>query len=270
MKNRIIVPTDFTKAANQAIIQAVVIAKRSNSSVTLFHVINGKSGSFDEVTKKLNTEAESIRQNSGITCEVLIKEGNIFEIIPRTVREKDFDLMVIGTHGLSSIRQKLFGADILKLMATVPIPLLVMQEDSPVAESFHKIVLPVGSHENYRQTVEAVLLIAGMYDVEVHLYSIHVPGVEWPKQMLANIGEATQIFEENTVRMIRIKEEQEGFSQGYARQTLRYAQSVGANAICMMSVASEEYRYMSKAYKEAMVLNEFYLPVLCAGGGTCA
>lgn len=267
MKNRIIVPTDFTNAAEQAVKQAIVIAKRSGSSVTLFHVMDDKSASADEIMGKLNTGAERIRQSAGIACEVLINEGNIFEIIPLAVCEKDYDLMVIGAHGIKGIWQKLFGSDILKLVCKVTIPVLVVQEDSPLVEIFHKIVLPVGSHDDFHLAVEAVLLFAGKYDIEVHLYSIHKPGFEWTKQLLANIEETTRKFEEQGIRMIRIKEEQEGFSQGYASQTLRYAQSVGADAICVMSVESQDYYYMAKAYKEAMLLNEFHLPVLCAGGG---
>jgi nucleotide-binding universal stress UspA family protein len=268
MNNKIIVPTDFTAAADQALRQAIVIAKKAGSSVTLFHVMDDRSASETETREKLNTMAKMIRQNSGIACEVMVKEGNIFEIIPHTVCEKDYDLMVIGTHGMKGIRQKLFGSDILKLVEKISIPVLVVQEDSPLVESFRKIILPVGSHDTFQLAVEAVLLFAGNYDVEVYLYSIHKPGFEWSKQLLANIEETTRKFAERNVRMTRIKEEQEGFSQGYAIQTLRYAHDIGADAICVMSVESEDYYYMAKAYKEAMLLNESCLPVLCAGGGT--
>ncbi|MCX6303994.1 MAG: universal stress protein [Bacteroidetes bacterium] len=270
MKKKIIVPTDFTKAAIQAIKQAVAIAMKADASVTLFHVIDDNAATLEETRDRLTAEAESISKNNGISCEVLIKEGSVFDMIANTVCEKDYDLMVIGTHGATGIRQKLFGADILKLVARVPVPVLVVQEDSPLVETFSRIVLPVGSHDNFHQAVNAVLLFAGIYDVEVHLYSIHKPGFDWPLQMLTNIEESTRKFEERGVRMIRIKEEQTDFSPGYARQTLRYARSIGADTMWMMSVASQEYYYMAKAYKEAMLLNDAHLPVLCAGGGAGA
>jgi nucleotide-binding universal stress UspA family protein len=267
MKNKIIVPTDFTKAAGQAVKQAVSIARKSGSSLTLFHVLNERKEDQEDIIKRLNKEAENISRHDGITCEVLVKEGNIFETIPFMVCEKDYDFMVIGTHGFMGIRQMLFGTDILKLVAKIPIPVMVVQEDSPLVESFHKILLPIGSHDTFSLAAEVVLLIAGMYDVEVHLYSIHKPGFEWTDQLLANIGYAERKFEENGVHMIRIKEEQEGFSLGYARQTLKYAQSIDADIMLMMSVASEELHSFAQAYKETMLLNEFHLPVLCVGGG---
>jgi nucleotide-binding universal stress UspA family protein len=270
MKNKIIVPTDFTGAANQAIRQALVIAKRAGSCVTLFHVSDGKSPSAAEVKKRLKREAERISLEGGVMCEALILEGNVVDMIVQTVCEKDYDLMVIGTHGASGIRQKLFGADILKLVARVPVPVLVVQEDSPLAVTFDKIVVPVSSHHHFREAVGVILLIAGLFDVEVHLYSIHKPGFEWTPQMLTNIEEVTVEFEKRGIRMVRIKEEQNDSSLGYARQTLRYAQTIGAEAIWMISVASEEHYYMAKAYKEAMLLNEYRIPVLCDGGGVDA
>jgi nucleotide-binding universal stress UspA family protein len=267
MKKRIIVPTDFTKASGQAIKQAVVIASQAGSSLTLLHILEEKPAEKEIIREKLTLEAERIRQNTGVACDVLLQEGDLINSIPQTVCEKDYDLMVIGTHGVHGVRQMLFGADILKLVAKIPIPVLVVQEDSRLIDKFQKVVLPVGSHDTFNLAVDAVLLFAEMFDLEVHLYSIQKPGFDWPIQMLTNIEETTRRFREKGVRMVRIKEEQEGFSQGYARQTLKYAHSIGADTIWMISLASQEYYYMAKAYKEAMLLNEFHLPVLCAGGG---
>jgi nucleotide-binding universal stress UspA family protein len=269
MNHKIIVPTDFTKAASQAIKQAAAIAGKAGASLTLLHVLDDPSVSAEVVMEKMNREVEITVQKTGITCDAMVQEGDIFHTIPAAVCERDFDLMVIGTHGIQGIRQMIFGADIAKLIAKIPIPVLVVQEDSPLIETFSKIVLPVGSHDTFMHAVDAVLFIAAIYDVEVHLYSIYKPGTDWPMQMLQNIEDTRQKFQEKGVRMIRVKEEQNDHSPGYARQTLKYARTIGADTIWMMSVPSQDYHYMAKAYKETLLLNEFHLPVLCAGGGGC-
>ena len=143
MKNRIIVPTDLTSTAGQAIRQATAIAVKSNISLTLLHVLNDNSPSKEETGKILSGEAEVIYTQSGVHCEIMIKEGNIFETIPYVACEHDYDLMVIGTHGIKGIKQMLFGANILKLVAKIPMPVLVVQEESPLITSFHKLILPV-------------------------------------------------------------------------------------------------------------------------------
>jgi nucleotide-binding universal stress UspA family protein len=267
MKHKIIVPTDFTQAAGQAVSQAVVIARQAAASVTLFHVVDGKSGSADEIRARLAAQAEGIARDEGVACDVLVSTGNVLEMICLAVCEKDYDMMVIGTHGFRGIWQKLFGTDILKLVSRVPVPVLVVQQDSPLIRTFGKIVLPVGSHDHFNQAVEAILLLAGFFETEVHLYSVQKPGFEWSKHLLANIAETTERFEKQGVRMIRVKEEQDGFSMGYARQTLRYTSSVGADILVMMSAASQENGNFEKVYKETLLLNEDRIPVFCAGGG---
>ncbi|MFZ4520550.1 MAG: universal stress protein [Bacteroidales bacterium] len=262
---KIIVPTDLTRAANQAVRQAVVIARKAGFSLTLFHVQEAGPGS--ETIEKLKEEASLISKVEGVPCDVIVKTGNVLEQIVVMVCEKEYDLVVIGTHGSAGIRQKLFGADILKLVAKIPVPVMVVSEESPLIEEFNRIVLPVGSHDNFNQGVDAVLLLAGIFDVEVHLYSIQKPGFEWPARMLANIDETTRRFTEKGVKLVRKKEDQDDFSQGFARQTIRYARLIGADVLWMMSVASEDYYYMSKTYKESILFNEDHLPVLCAGGG---
>lgn len=269
MKKKIIVPTDLTDAANQAIRQAVVIARKTESSLTLLHVLDNKSASADDIRRNLQDEALKIRETSGLACETLFIEGQIFDIIPKSVCEKDYDLMVIGTHGLRGIWQFLFGANILKLVAKIPIPVLVVQKESPLTDSFHRIVLPVSSHVNFQSAVEAILIFAGIYKIEVHLYSVHKPGFIWSDQLLKNIEEATRQFEAGGVKMLRVKEEQNVYSQGYAKQTLNYAHSIAADVIWMFSIPSQEDYYMAQTYKESVLLNEFHIPVLCTGGETC-
>jgi nucleotide-binding universal stress UspA family protein len=267
MKKKIIVPTDLTRAAGQATRQAVEIARRTGSSITLVHVMDHKSASFPEVKNELESEAAIICRDRGIECEILIPEGNLFDTIAYIACEKDYDLMVIGTHGIRGIKQRLLGADILKLVTRIHVPVLVVQEESPLIESFHKIVLPVSSHDTFRSVLDAILFFAGFYDIEVHFYSIHKAGFIWSDQMLKNIEEATREFEARGVRMVRVKEEQKVYSLGYAKQTDIYAHSVGADAMCMISVPTEENYYFAQSDKESMLLNEFRIPVLCAGGG---
>jgi hypothetical protein len=110
-----------------------------------------------------------------------------------------------------------------------------------------------------------VLLFATLFNTEVQLYSINKPGYEWPEQLVKNIEDATTSFTLNGVTMKRVKEEQEVYSQGYAKQTLLYAGSAGADLISMMSAPSDDYYYFAAADKEAILLNELHLPVLCTG-----
>ena len=267
MTKKIIVPTDLTETANHAIKQASIIALKAHAKMVLLHITENQSHASPGIEKELNEQAGRIEEQTGLDCEVIVKEGSVFDTIPRLAREKDWDLMVTGTHGINSVWQKLTGPDIFKLVTKVSIPVLVLQENAPLAEKFKRIVLPVSSHQSFLPAIEAVLFFARIYDLEVHLYSIHKAGFEWPEQLLVNIDETVKLLESEGVQYKRIKEEQTSYSMGYAKQTLKYAESVHADFICVMSVPSKEYYYFAQTDKEILLLNEFKIPVLCAGGG---
>lgn len=267
MIKRILVPVDFSEASSQAARQAASIAGRSGSSLTLLHVCRYGCASDGTLNDRLQALAGRLEKESGISCHTLTREGGIIGTIAAAAEEGGYDMAVVGAHSLAGIRQKILGARILKLVEAVRLPVLVVQDGSPLAEKFGKIVLPVGSHSNYLKAVDFLVDFPGSDGFEVHLYSISKPGFPMPEKMLENITRTERLLEKKGIRLVRVREEQSGFSQGFARQTIRYARSAGADAIWIMSVASEEYRYMAKAYKEAILLNEERIPVFCFNHG---
>jgi nucleotide-binding universal stress UspA family protein len=265
MKKPVLVPTDFTDVASKAIHQAGIIAKKAGTSVSLLHVLNEQSPSREDAEEQLKIEAKSVKELTGRECEILLMAGSVFEVVPRVTSDQGFDLMVIGTHGVHGIKQHFMGTNILKLVSSIHTPVLVVQKDSPVMENFRILVMPVSSHADFHKQIDSVLLFTALFDTEVHLYSIYKPGYEWPEQMLKNIEDAKASFKLNGVHLKRVKEEQEVFAQGYAKQTLLYAGSSGADLISVMSTPSEDYYYFAAADKEALLLNDLHLPVLCTG-----
>jgi nucleotide-binding universal stress UspA family protein len=263
MKKPILVPTDLTDVASKAIHQAGIIAKKAGTSVSLLHVLNEKSPSRKDAEEQLKMEAGRVTELTGRECEIILMEGPVIDVIPQVTCDKGFDLMVIGTHGVHGIKQHFMGANILKLVTRINTPVLVVQKDSPLIENFRILIMPVSSHADFHKEIDSVLLFTSLFGTEVHLYSIYKPGFEWPEQTLKNIEDATTTFELNGVRMTRVKEEQEVYSQGYAKQTLLYAGSAGADLISVMSTPSDDYYYFAVADKEALLLNELHLPVLC-------
>jgi nucleotide-binding universal stress UspA family protein len=265
MKKFVLVPTDLTDVASKAVHQAAIIAKKAGTSISLLHVLNEKSPSREDAEKQLKNEANRVKKLTGKECEILLREGSIFEVIPQVTCDHCFDLIVIGTHGMHGIIQHFMGSNILKLVSRIHTPVLVVQKDSPLIENFRIIVMPVSSHLDFHKQIDSVLIFTALFGTEVHLYSINKPGYEWPEQLLKNIEDAKTSFESNGVRMKRVKEEQEVFAQGYAKQTLLYAGSAGADLISVMSTPSDDYYYFAAADKEALLLNELHLPVLCTG-----
>ena len=264
IENRILIPVDFTPAADRAVEFGVYIASKMHAKISLLHVFEDEDMTIDECEDKLTLMTNKINGNNDLHCDFICEEGSIFEIIPEIASKSAFRMAVIAAHGRKGFRQKLFGADILKLLKRIPIPTLVVQEGSALPESgFKTTIFPVGSHDAYERNIEAMNIIAGICDPEIHLYSISKPGFDQTDKLRENILLAEERFSEKGINYKRIDEDQNVFSVGFAKQTLKYANDNKANLISIMVNPTQENAYFADSDKEAILMNENCIPVLC-------
>jgi nucleotide-binding universal stress UspA family protein len=264
IEKRILIPVDFSPASEVAIEFGKFLASKSRSIISLLHVYQDDDLSCEECEKKLQALADKINAEEGLQCEISIQKGSIFTEIPEVAANPDFGIMVIATHGRKGFRQKLFGADILKLLKKVPVPALVVQEDSKLPEGgFKKAIFPVGSHDDYEKKINAMINFAGIFDTEIHIYSIDKPGFDQTEKLRENILETEERFTQKGITFKRVDEDQNMFSVGYAKQTLKYAGAEKADLIAIMSVPTQENAYFADSDKEAIITNDLRIPVLC-------
>lgn len=179
---KILVPVDFTELSEKVIEQAAFLCSKSNSVLVLFHIAE-KPSEIAAHELKIQGKAAATASKYQITCESLVKAGSIFKDIHTEVEENDYMLVVIGTHGVRGLKQKLLGADILKVIMKVRVPVLVVQSTSPDMTSFDKIILPVATHNAYENILHAVVFIGKLFHSQVHIYSVERPGFEWPESL---------------------------------------------------------------------------------------
>jgi len=263
MSEKILVPIDFTDLSEKVIEQASLISARSGLQMVLLHVVKSDNEK-EEARMKMEEFVANHSSPEVSASEILVRAGSIFNEIPGEAKDSAYKMMIIGTHGIKGLKQKLIGADIIKLVAKSATPCLVIQKDYPVKHEFKKIILPVASHEGYGKLVGSACFLASAFSAEVHLFSIEKPGYEWPDSIKSNIHIARQKIEKHNLVLKRIKEKQTVLSVGYARQTLQYSKQENADLIAVMAVSSDEYHYFANQDKEELVNNDQGIPVLFA------
>jgi nucleotide-binding universal stress UspA family protein len=257
----ILVPFDLTDPAVNAANAAASVANSGNMNLTLLHVTDSDtSEAADDQISKL---AARLQSEYSINVNYIIRKGRLFQEISAEADDRDYQLMVIGSHGYKGLKEKLLGTDILKLLKNIPVPAITIQEGFNFPEKgFRKILLPASSHDFFDKKIEAVILMAQIYDAEVHVYTVEKPGFEWSAEIKTNIVKAIQAFELNNIRYQRVNEQQNTYSPGYARQILQYAQNVSADLIAVISLPTKEYYYIADSDKELLLTNELRIPVL--------
>ena len=124
MKNKILVPTDFSPAAGKAVAQAVELAKKLDTGIILLSVMMDEARPAELVEMDLNAERAKIRKRDGIAVRNRFLKGSFLQSMVKYTCENDHCLMVVGTHGIHGLKQRLLGPDILKLVSKVRMPAL--------------------------------------------------------------------------------------------------------------------------------------------------
>jgi nucleotide-binding universal stress UspA family protein len=260
---KIIVPVDFTEASDTAVAQASLLNETLHVNLELLHIVHDEEHSkADFLLEKI---AESLSEK-GIIAYPRVVIGDVIPAINETAKEGNFDLMVIGTHGARGIRQNLFGADILKLLKGNSCPSIVVQKTSHPVDHFDRILLPVGSHAEFKMLSLAVAKIAKASNATVVIYCINRPMEETSEDLNVNKQNAKQLFMDMGVKVEDVSEPSTVVSFGFAKQTLLYAENNNIDLIAIMAHASSEHSYFANADKEKMLMNEKGIAILSSAG----
>jgi nucleotide-binding universal stress UspA family protein len=140
---RILVPTDFSKSSRNALTYGAAFAARFGAEVYLLHVVQDLALFIPEavmvppvvppVEQFVSAARLALERALGelslpdvrVTPEVV--EGAPFEEIVRYARERDIDLIVMGTHGHTGLAHILMGSVAEKVVRRAPCPVLTVR-----------------------------------------------------------------------------------------------------------------------------------------------
>lgn len=140
----VLVPTDGSDCANQALAIGVDVADAADAALHLLSVIDVMAIGVDvrtdilienleESATKLLDEAEAFAKDAGVevTTTTVQYGPSIHKAILAYIEEHDIDLVVVGTHGRTGFDRYVLGSVTEYLVRTSPIPVLTVREPAP-------------------------------------------------------------------------------------------------------------------------------------------
>lgn len=180
---KILVPTDFSLCASKAIDYAVAICKRTEGELIILHACElmdenlENSRSYiqkynhdiqDEANKKLELLKSSILADNDIHVSTRLYAGPLISTIIYVSKRYNVDLVLMGTHGASGIKQLILGSQTSALISKCEIPVLAIPTDYNFIKK-GEILLAVNDVNFTNQELEPFLFMADAFGMNATL-----------------------------------------------------------------------------------------------------
>ncbi len=188
---KILVPCDFSKPAMNAFRFALDVALKSKGTIHLLNVIELPIMhdtvlmpvlNFEEqLLKDLKENAESrfkkiTDRYNAVDVKVIVKTlfGSVTRMIQEYIAKESIDLIVMGSHGASGVREFFIGSNAEKMVRSSTVPVLVVKNyfKGPIKN----IVFPnTLETENQEDLVTKIKALQNFFKAYVHLVWINTP-----------------------------------------------------------------------------------------------
>ncbi|MEP1094196.1 MAG: universal stress protein [Cyclobacteriaceae bacterium] len=182
----ILVPTDFSKISENALAFVLTLAKKFNSEITLLHAYHTLSArpemslrEHEKELKRLKVESDKrmkvlcddTRRLLQLECNSICVEGYAKDKIIDSTRERNPDLLVMGTENIDPIDKIIFGTVTGKVLKKVKCPLLIIPEEASFEEP-KKIAFALDYHDSDLTDIEFLIEMAKKFNAELHVLRV--------------------------------------------------------------------------------------------------
>jgi nucleotide-binding universal stress UspA family protein len=136
---KILLATDFSPASEAALPHALALASHYASNLYVAHVISPDFMDFSPAEEraaklqqartfteqKLEPLLEAARQK-GISCQPLVGDGRVWDILSDMIQQNGIDLIIVGTHGRQGLIRLRLGSVAEEAVRMAPCPVLTV------------------------------------------------------------------------------------------------------------------------------------------------
>lgn len=178
MKKRILIPTDFSKNAHNAIRYAIELYNREYCEFFILnsYYLPGYSKanllSPEPTDKKLNEVKErSLKNmeklkvllrfnddNSNHSPHFLNEFGSFYDVLEKTVEKKDIELIIMGTRGETDDKNVIFGSNAVNVMEKIRNCPVLAIPGNVIYKDPNEIVFPTSFKTHYKEKELATLI----------------------------------------------------------------------------------------------------------------
>lgn len=231
----ILVPMGFSEQSIQALDQALVFAKAMKASMLLLAVNNNdihlrkifdakdrKEDIHDKLEAKLQSIAAEHSASSGIPIEAMLTEGVVYEEIDRVSKEKNVDLVIMGTNGKpQNLKKRFIGSNAFRTVTSVEPPVITIKGIRNIS-AIETIIFPLVLDRRSKEKVGPALHYARVFGAKIKVVSVLIEE-DKEKILKANLKQVETFIKDHGIECSSDIIKPSKQNKGIVRNTLNYA-----------------------------------------------
>lgn len=185
---KIIVPVDFSDYSEYALETAAILARKSNAEILALHMLEisdaiinktdsqqqAKAVFFLQLAEKRFVEFLDKDYLKDVKVTPIVKHFKVFSELNDVAKETNADLIVMGSHGSSGIKEIFIGSNTEKVVRHSEIPVLVVKH-KPEKQAFDNVIFASDfSIESITAYIKASRMFSAL-GANFHLLYINLP-----------------------------------------------------------------------------------------------
>ncbi len=205
----ILVPTDFSTNADNALKFAIGLAEKENAEIIILNaweisypiteipvgtdtIAEKMSEAEINAIKQLNRLCAGINAAANVKLVKMSKRGSVVDTVFDTVNEEAVDLVIMGTKGASGLKEIFIGSNTARVIQKVSCPIIAVPE-AAVFKGLQKITYATNYQTGDIRALKKVAEIAGLFKAAITL--LHVTDKDYSS------GEAQLLLESFTAKV---------------------------------------------------------------------
>ncbi|MBN1153397.1 universal stress protein [candidate division KSB1 bacterium] len=178
--SKILCPIDFSSCSVNALRHALSFASDLKSEIHVFHAIlmhEQDSSTEDENVPDFRDKYDLLEKMADKKLSDLLKHEHgrhkikyvsrrgfsAAEEILRYLNDESFDLVIMGTHSGSLMREFLLGSVAEKIIRLAPIPVMTVREKSVEPDAYKRILVPIDYSDYSRDALKYSIQLSGIF-----------------------------------------------------------------------------------------------------------
>jgi nucleotide-binding universal stress UspA family protein len=183
----ILVPTDFSDNADNALYFAIELAKKQNAKLVLIHAFqlpivvaavpydiinNEKLELKKKAENNLKAQCLKIKHSGNLTYEYILEEGDTVDVILKHAKEKKADIIIMGTKGASGLKAVLFGSITESVIEKTELPVLAIPNKTKFSTPIKTITFATNYNLNEIESIKKLIEIAVVLESKIKILHI--------------------------------------------------------------------------------------------------